>query len=144
MPTGIVEHEAITHLINDGHLVICTGGGGIPVMHDEGKLKGVEAVIDKDMSAALLARQIDADALLILTDSGGVFLDWGKPTQRQLPFTNPDELATYEFEAGSMQPKIDASCEFLEQGGKVVGIGSLEDGLRILEGTAGTSITNLN
>ncbi|UPQ87799.1 carbamate kinase [Vibrio sinaloensis] len=140
-PTGIVEHEAITALIEQGHLVICTGGGGIPVKRENGKLVGVEAVIDKDMSAAFLAKQLDADALLILTDADAVYLDWGKPTQHALRGTTPTELAKYEFDAGSMGPKIEASCEFIKQGGKVVGIGSLEDGLRILQGTAGTNIT---
>ncbi|WP_428773267.1 carbamate kinase [Vibrio sp.] len=140
-PTGIIEHEAITKLISEGHLVICTGGGGIPVKRENGKLVGVEAVIDKDMSAAFLARQLDADALLILTDADAVYLDWGKPTQHALRSTTPSELAKYQFDAGSMGPKIEASCEFIRQGGKVVGIGSLEDGLRILQGTAGTNIT---
>ncbi|CAK4070640.1 carbamate kinase [Vibrio sp. MarTm2] len=140
-PTGIIEHEAITALIEQGHLVICTGGGGIPVKRENGKLVGVEAVIDKDMSAAFLAKQLDADALLILTDADAVYLDWGKPTQHALRGTTPTELAKYEFDAGSMGPKIEASCEFIKQGGKVVGIGSLEDGLRILQGTAGTNIT---
>ncbi|MEL7291174.1 MAG: carbamate kinase [Pseudomonadota bacterium] len=140
-PTGIVEHEAINALIEQGHLVICTGGGGIPVKRENGKLVGVEAVIDKDMSAAFLAKQLDADALLILTDADAVYLDWGKPTQHALRGTTPTELAKYEFDAGSMGPKIEASCEFIKQGGKVVGIGSLEDGLRILQGTAGTNIT---
>lgn len=140
-PTGIIEHDAITKLIDEGHLVICTGGGGIPVKRENGKLVGVEAVIDKDMSAAFLAKQLDADALLILTDADAVYLDWGKPTQQALRSTNPTELAQYEFDAGSMGPKIEASCEFIKQGGKVVGIGALEDGLRILQGTAGTNIT---
>ncbi|MCG9684643.1 carbamate kinase [Vibrio sp. Isolate23] len=140
-PTGIIEHEAITKLIDEAHLVICTGGGGIPVKHENGKLVGVEAVIDKDMSAAFLAKQLNADALLILTDADAVYLDWGKPTQHALRSTNPTELAQYQFDAGSMGPKIEASCEFVKQGGKVVGIGSLEDGLRILQGTAGTNIT---
>ncbi|AIW20230.1 carbamate kinase [Vibrio coralliilyticus] len=140
-PTGIIEHEAITKLIDEGHLVICTGGGGIPVKKENGKLVGVEAVIDKDMSAAFLAKQLNADALLILTDADAVYLDWGKPTQHALRSTNPTELAQYQFDAGSMGPKIEASCEFVKQGGKVVGIGSLEDGLRILQGTAGTNIT---
>ncbi|MGY3570951.1 carbamate kinase [Vibrio sp. SCSIO 43135] len=140
-PTGIVEHQAITKLIDEGHLVICTGGGGIPVKKEHGKLVGVEAVIDKDMSAAFLAKQLDADALLILTDAEAVYLDWGKPTQHALRSTTPTELAKYQFDAGSMGPKIEASCEFIKQGGKVVGIGSLEDGLRILQGEAGTNIT---
>lgn len=140
-PTGIVEHEAITQLIDAGHLVICTGGGGIPVKKENGKLVGVEAVIDKDMSAAFLAKQLDADALLILTDADAVYLDWGKPTQHALRSTTPNELAKFEFDAGSMGPKIEASCEFIQQGGKVVGIGALEDGLQILQGQAGTNIT---
>ncbi|NOH35752.1 carbamate kinase [Vibrio chagasii] len=140
-PTGIVEHEAITQLIEAGHLVICTGGGGIPVKKEHGKLVGVEAVIDKDMSAAFLAKQLNADALLILTDADAVYLDWGKPTQHALRNTTPSELAKFEFDAGSMGPKIEASCEFIQQGGKVVGIGALEDGLQILQGQAGTNIT---
>ncbi|WP_135384676.1 carbamate kinase [Vibrio tasmaniensis] len=140
-PTGIVEHEAITQLIDAGHLVICTGGGGIPVKKENGKLVGVEAVIDKDMSAAFLAKQLDADALLILTDADAVYLDWGKPTQHALRSTTPSELAKFTFDAGSMGPKIEASCEFIQQGGKVVGIGALEDGLQILQGQAGTNIT---
>ncbi len=140
-PTGIVEHDAITQLIDAGHLVICTGGGGIPVKKENGKLVGVEAVIDKDMSAAFLAKQLDADALLILTDPEAVYLDWGKPTQHALRSTTPSELAKFTFDAGSMGPKIEASCEFIQQGGKVVGIGALEDGLQILQGQAGTNIT---
>ncbi|MFA0114461.1 carbamate kinase [Vibrio sp. 10N.261.46.E11] len=140
-PTGIVEHEAITQLIEAGHLVICTGGGGIPVKKESGKLVGVEAVIDKDMSAAFLAKQLNADALLILTDADAVYLDWGKPTQHALRSTTPSELAKFTFDAGSMGPKIEASCEFIQQGGKVVGIGALEDGLQILQGQAGTNIT---
>ncbi|NOH85081.1 carbamate kinase [Vibrio sp. 03-59-1] len=139
-PTGIIESDAITTLIDQGHLVICTGGGGIPVKEENGKLVGVEAVIDKDMSAAFLAKQLDADALLILTDADAVYLDWGKPTQHALSATTPSELSQYEFDAGSMGPKIEASCEFINQGGKLVGIGALEDGLRILKGEAGTNI----
>ena len=139
-PTGIVEDEAITSLIEKGHLVICTGGGGIPVKEENGKLIGVEAVIDKDMSAAFLAKQINADALLILTDADAVYLDWGTPTQKALRSTTPNELSNYQFDAGSMGPKIEASCEFIKQGGKLVGIGALEDGLDILNGIAGTNI----
>ncbi|WP_415720136.1 carbamate kinase [Photobacterium ganghwense] len=140
LPTGIVENDAITTLIKQEHLVICTGGGGIPVKKENGKLTGVEAVIDKDMSAAYLAQQLHADALLILTDADAVYLDWGKPTQKALRSTTPRELAQYAFDAGSMGPKIDASCEFINKGGKLVGIGSLEDGLAILKGEAGTNI----
>ncbi|WP_375751465.1 carbamate kinase [Vibrio sp. HN007] len=140
LPTGIVEHDAITTLIDQDHLVICTGGGGIPVKIEDGKLVGVEAVIDKDMSAAFLAKQLHADALLILTDADAVYLDWGKPTQEAIRTATPTELSKIEFDAGSMGPKIDASCEFVKSGGKLVGIGALSDGLSILKGEAGTNI----
>ncbi|HIF9502379.1 TPA: carbamate kinase [Photobacterium damselae] len=140
LPTGIIEKDAINTLIENDHLVICTGGGGIPVKHENGQLIGVEAVIDKDMSAAFLAKQLEADALLILTDADAVYLDWGKPTQKALSSTTPSELSQYTFDAGSMGPKIEASCEFIKQGGKLVGIGSLADGLRILKGERGTNI----
>lgn len=140
-PVGIIEDQAITTLLNSGHLVICAGGGGIPVKYENGKLTGVEAVIDKDMSAALLAKQLHADALLILTDTDAVYLNWGQSTQHALRTTNPGELSQHQFDEGSMGPKIQASCEFLQQGGNIVGIGALEDGLRILQGQAGTLIT---
>ncbi|HIF9118181.1 TPA: carbamate kinase [Photobacterium damselae] len=140
LPTGIIEKDAINTLIENDHLVICTGGGGIPVKHENSQLVGVEAVIDKDMSAAFLAKQLEADALLILTDADAVYLDWGKPTQKALSSTTPSELSQYTFDAGSMGPKIEASCEFIKQGGKLVGIGSLADGLRILKGERGTNI----
>lgn len=139
-PIGIVECDAIETLIKRDHLVICTGGGGIPVKRENNKLVGVEAVIDKDMSAAYLAKQLNADALLILTDADAVYLDWGKATQKAISNTTPRALAQYSFDAGSMGPKIEASCEFIKQGGKLVGIGALHDGLEILKGLAGTNI----
>ena len=120
LPQRIVEGDAIETLIAQGHLIICTGGGGIPVTWDGQSLTGIEAVIDKDMSAA--------------------YLDWGKPTQRPLRVTSPDELAGVKFDAGSMGPKVEASCEFVKATGGMVGIGSLEDGLAILKGEAGTNI----
>ena len=140
LPQRIVEGDAIETLIAQGHLIICTGGGGIPVTWDGQSLTGIEAVIDKDMSAAYLAKQIKADALLILTDADAVYLDWGKPTQHPLRVTSPDELAGVKFDAGSMGPKVEASCEFVKATGGMVGIGSLEDGLAILKGEAGTNI----
>lgn len=140
-PTGIVESTAITKLIESGNLVICTGGGGIPVIKQNGKLTGIEAVIDKDMSAAYLARQLNADALLILTDADAVYTHWGTPQQQAIRATTPQQLSQYQFDEGSMGPKIAASCEFVKQGGQLVGIGALQDGLRILEGKAGTCIT---
>jgi len=140
LPQRIVEGDATETLIAQGHLIICTGGGGIPVTWDGQCLTGIEAVIDKDMSAAYLAKQIKADALLILTDADAVYLDWGKPTQHPLRVTSPDELAGVKFDAGSMGPKVEASCEFVKATGGMVGIGSLEDGLAILKGEAGTNI----
>lgn len=139
-PIGIVECDAIETLIKRNHLVICAGGGGIPVKRENNKLVGVEAVIDKDMSAAYLAKQLNADALLILTDADAVYLDWGKATQKAITSITPRALAHYHFDAGSMGPKIEASCEFINQGGKLVGIGALDDGLKILKGLAGTNI----
>lgn len=141
-PTRIVESDAITTLIAEGHMVICTGGGGIPVIEKDNQFIGIEAVIDKDMSAAFLAKQIHADALLILTDANAVYTDWGKPTQTALTHTTPDELKAFSFDAGSMGPKINASCDFIRHGGQFVGIGALQDGLRILDGMAGTQITH--
>ncbi|MCF5872291.1 carbamate kinase [Aeromonas veronii] len=140
LPQRIVEGDAIETLIAQGHLIICTGGGGIPVTWDGQSLTGIEAVIDKDMSAAYLAKQIKADALLILTDADAVYLDWGKSTQRPLRVTSPDELAGVKFDAGSMGPKVEASCEFVKATGGMVGIGALDDGLAILKGEAGTNI----
>ena len=144
LPRRIVEGDAIETLIAQGHLIICTGGGGIPVTWDGQCLTGIEAVIDKDMSAAYLAKQIKADALLILTDADAVYLDWGKPTQHPLRVTSPTELAGVKFDAGSMGPKVEASCEFVKATGGMVGIGSLEDGLAILKGEAGTNIVATN
>ncbi|RFM69960.1 carbamate kinase, partial [Salmonella enterica] len=89
-PKRIVENDAIRALISRDHLVICNGGGGVPVVEKADGYHGIEAVIDKDLSAALLASQIHADALLILTDADAVYLDWGKPTQRPLAQVTPE------------------------------------------------------
>ncbi|WJV64015.1 carbamate kinase [Pectobacteriaceae bacterium C52] len=140
-PQRIVESDAISTLIARDHLVICNGGGGVPVVRNhEGQLSGIEAVIDKDLSAAMLARQIKADALLILTDADAVYLDWGKATQRPLDKVTPGDLAGMSFDAGSMGPKIAAACGFVNQCHGVAGIGSLADGAAILAGKKGTLI----
>jgi carbamate kinase len=104
--------------------------------------RGIEAVIDKDLSAALLARQIEADALLILTDADAVYLDWGKPTQRPLAQVTPELLRGMQFDAGSMGPKVAACREFVEACGGIAGIGALADGAEILAGEKGTLIRN--
>ncbi len=120
-PLRILEIDAIRTLVAAGELVVAAGGGGIPVTRDAaGDLAGVEAVIDKDRTAALLARELDASTLLIATDVEAVAADYGKPTQRWLRKLTPDEarrlLAEGHFAAGSMGPKVEAAAEFAEQG----------------------------
>ncbi len=139
-PCNIIEIDAIDALIARGHLVVCTGGGGIPVLRQAGRLQGVEAVIDKDLSAAFLAEQIGADALLILTDADAVYLDWGTPQQRALDKATPDDLAGIAFDAGSMGPKIAAASHFVRYCHAIAGIGALQDAGDILAGRKGTLI----
>lgn len=138
-PRRIVERDAITALIQRDHLVICNGGG-VPVVENASGYHGIEAVIDKDLSAALLARQIEADALLILTDADAVYLDWGKPTQRPLAQVTPALLREMSFDAGSMGPKVAACRAFVEACNGIAGIGALADGAAILAGEKGTLI----
>ncbi|WP_085431934.1 amino acid kinase family protein [Escherichia coli] len=135
-----VEVDAIQTLIAHDHLVICNGGGGVPVVEKADGYHGIEAVIDKDLSAALLASQIHADALLILTDADAVYLDWGKPTQRPLAQVTPELLNEMQFDAGSMGPKVTACAKFVSQCRGIAGIGSLADGPEILAGDKGTLI----
>ena len=140
-PKRILEIGVIRLLIEHGVTVICAGGGGIPVIRQkDDSFIGLEAVIDKDHASGLLAREISADALLMLTDVDGVYLGWGTAQQRRLEFTKPDELRPYSFEAGSMGPKVRAAVDFVTGGGKTAGIGRLEDALKILERRAGTII----
>ncbi|HGW5508360.1 TPA: carbamate kinase [Citrobacter koseri] len=139
-PKRIVESDAIRALIARDHLVICNGGGGVPVVEKADGFHGIEAVIDKDLSAALLASQIHADALLILTDADAVYLDWGKPTQRPLAQVTPELLSEMQFDAGSMGPKVTACAEFVSHCQGIAGIGSLADGPAILSGDKGTLI----
>ena len=138
-PKAIVEIETIRTLVDLGVLVVCAGGGGIPVAgNGTGSLHGVEAVIDKDLSAALLALELDADALLLLTDVDGIQLDYGTPLARPLRETTPAGLAALELPAGSMGPKAEAARRFVEHGGRFAAIASLEHAAAALEGTVGT------
>lgn len=140
-PKRIVEIRPIRSLVERGTIVICAGGGGIPTMYDEnGKLCGVEAVIDKDLASALLAEQLGADLLVIATDVDGVYLDWGTPTQAKLGRVTPDALAGLLLPAGSMGPKVDAACAFALHTGNEAVIGSLSDITDIVRGTAGTRV----
>jgi carbamate kinase len=141
LPRRILEIRTIRLLIDAGVVVISVGGGGIPVIvSDDGLIRGVEGVIDKDRAAALLAREIGADALLLLTDVDGVYAGWGTDNQRLLEGTTPEELTALDLEAGSMGPKVEAACQFARETGGLAGIGALGDAAAILAGEAGTRI----
>jgi carbamate kinase len=140
-PRSIVELATIELLVRSGVLVVCVGGGGIPVLADrEGRLHGVEGVIDKDLAATLLARGLEADALLLLTDVAAVEAEWGTPRARELREASVDELRAMDWEPGSMGPKIEAACRFAETTGGLAAIGALEDAGAILRGERGTRI----
>ena len=140
-PLQIIELPAIRLLVESGALVVCTGGGGIPVVRDEhGRLHGVEAVIDKDLAGELLARSLGADFLLMLTDVGGVMTGWGTPEPETIRSATAAELRALEFASGSMGPKVEAACRFVERTGGTAAIGALEDALAIIAGDAGTRI----
>jgi carbamate kinase len=140
-PKRIIELETIRLLLEAGVLVVCTGGGGIPVVETpSGGLRGIEAVIDKDLAAALLAAALAADALVLLTDVDGVYNDWGAPGARLLRRATPAEMRRSLFEPGTMGPKVEAACRFVEATGGMAGIGSLEDAEAILAGRSGTIV----
>ena len=140
-PLRILQASVILRLVDAGVTVICAGGGGIPVVHAaDGMFAGVEAVVDKDLASALLARELDADHLLLLTDVAGVYLDWGSKGQRLIARARPGMLDHRQFPPGSMGPKLQAANEFAVATGKPASIGSLEDAALIVEGKAGTMI----
>jgi carbamate kinase len=145
-PKRIFEIRPVKWLLEKGAIVICAGGGGIPTMYEPGsggkKLIGVEAVIDKDLCSELLARELDADLFIMLTDADAVYLDWGKPEQRAIRSSPAAVLAEFEFAAGSMGPKVQAARHFATTTGKKAAIGALEDLAAIIAGTAGTTITD--
>ena len=141
-PRRIADIGVIRILVEHGVIVICAGGGGIPVVRGAGGgLVGIEAVIDKDWASALLARELGAEALLLLTDVKAVFDGWGSAHPRPFRRTSPQELRRHSFAEGSMRPKVEAACEFVETTGGRAGIGRLSDALAILNGEAGTWIT---
>ena len=142
-PKRIFEIRPIRWLLERGTIVIAAGGGGIPTAYDTGrKLRGIEAVIDKDLCSELLARELDADFFIMATDADAVFVDWGKPTAKAFRRANPAAMQNYSFPAGSMGPKVDAACHFAEATGKRAAIGALKDLAAILRGEAGTTITD--
>lgn len=141
-PQHIFEIRPIKWLLERGAIVICAGGGGIPsVYDDQRKLHGIEAVIDKDLASELLARELDADLFIMATDADAVYLDWNTPQAKAIKRISPDDLKRYEFAAGSMGPKVEAACQFVEQTGKMAAIGALADLKGMAEGVAGTTVT---
>jgi len=140
-PKRIFEIGPIRTLVESTTIVICAGGGGIPTVYDEhGKLRGVEAVIDKDLASALLATDLNADLLVIATDVDGVYTDFGTPDENRLSEVTPDELERHEFPAGSMGPKVEAACGFARATGREAVIGALTDITDIVGGAAGTRV----
>jgi carbamate kinase len=146
-PKRIFEIHAIRSLLERGTVVICAGGGGIPTRYlDEPvpagrRLEGVEAVIDKDLASALLAVDLEADLLAIVTDVDGTYTDWGTPEQRLIRRGTPAALRSHGFAEGSMGPKVLAACQFVERTGKRAVIGSMTDTPALLRGEAGTTVT---
>lgn len=141
-PQRVVETRLIRLLLNSGAIVICAGGGGVPVVrNDEGHLEGVEAVVDKDLTSAVLAEALEADALLVLTDVPCVVRDFGTPTAEPILRSTPAALQRETFPTGSMGPKVDAVCRFVELTGDMAAIGRLEDAVAIINGNAGTIVT---
>jgi carbamate kinase len=147
LPKRIFEIEAITRLLESGCVVICAGGGGIPTTYTGEpapagrRLTGVEAVIDKDLASALLAIDLNADVLAIVTDVDAVYEGWGTPEQRAIRRATPEALSGAEFAAGSMGPKVRAACQFAERTGKAAAIGSIVDTAALVRGEAGTVVT---
>ena len=141
-PRRIVELRTLALLVRADVLVVCSGGGGIPVVRGaDGALRGVEAVIDKDLSAALLATGLGAERLVLLTDVPAVYADWPEPRRRPLRRVRASELDPAAFDAGSMAPKLEAARRFVAAGGRSAHIGALEDALAVSRGDSGTEIS---
>lgn len=142
LPLKIIDDKAIKTLMDAGHIVICCGGGGIPVIAQGEGYQGTEAVIDKDLTAAVLAQSINADHLLILTDADAVYENWGTPQARALRHVTLQELAPFAAPDGAMGPKAAAVMQFVKQTGNTAFIGALKDAPQILTGEKGTCITS--
>jgi len=141
-PTAFVEQAVIELLLAAGQTVVCAGGGGIPVQRStDGQLTGIEAVIDKDFAAALLAESLSADRLVILTDVDAVYLDWGSADAAPIRYITAGDLRRHTFAGGSMGPKVTAVCDFVERTGRKAGIGALSQAEAVLSENAGTLVT---
>jgi carbamate kinase len=143
-PRDILELRAIRLLAEAGFVTICGGGGGIPVTRVDGNYQGVECVVDKDLTSALLAERLAADCLLMLTDVEAVFSAFGTPAARAIRRCRPDELERQDFPAGSMGPKVAAACRFARTGLGPACIGRLDQVGEILAGRAGTTVVAAN
>ena len=141
-PQRVVETRLIRLLLESDAVVVCAGGGGVPVIRDEhGQLRGVEAVVDKDLTSSVLAEALDADFLLVATDVAHVMKDFGLPTEEPIQRATPGSLRALNFTAGSMGPKVEAVCRFVELTGGAAAIGALDDTVEMLAGTTGTIVT---
>jgi carbamate kinase len=146
LPQRIFGIPAIRTLLEGGWIVICSGGGGIPTRYTDEpavpgrRLEGVEAVIDKDLASGLLAAGLGADMLVIATDVDAVYADWGTPDQHPIRRATPAELAEGEYAEGSMAPKVEAACMFVEKTGGTAAIGSIAEIEAVLHGDAGTTV----
>ncbi|HUO71155.1 MAG TPA: carbamate kinase [Solirubrobacteraceae bacterium] len=140
-PRRIVQLDAIRRLVELGFIVVCTGGGGIPVVENgAGRQHGVEAVIDKDLASALLASELGVESLVLATDVDAVYDDYGTPAAHPIARATPAALRARDFAAGSMGPKIEAVCRFVERTGGHGAIGSLDEIDRLLDGRTGTHV----
>ena len=141
-PQRVVETRLIRLLLESGAVVICAGGGGVPVVRGEGgQLQGVEAVVDKDLTTAVLAEALDADMLLVLTDVPAVMREYGTPRSEPISCASPAELRSLDLPQGSMGPKVEAICRFVELTGGTAAVGALDDAAAIVCGEAGTLVT---
>ena len=141
-PVQILEIGVIELLVRERVIVVCAGGGGIPVVAvPGGGYEGIEAVIDKDFAGALLATSLNADAFLMLTDVDAVYADWGTSSAWPIHRASPDEMASRSFAAGSMGPKVEAACRFVRANSGFAAIGSLADAGAMLRGEAGTMVS---
>ena len=139
-PVRVVESAAINQLMNAGYSVICAGGGGIPVLEQQGQYRGISAVIDKDYTSALLAADLKLDALLLLTNVEALYENWNQPTARAVRLAGCDSLREFGLQDGSMGPKVEAACCFVRESGAFAGIGRLTEAQAILEERRGTRI----
>jgi carbamate kinase len=142
LPRRIFQIRPVKWLLEHGCIVICAGGGGIPTMYGaDGKLRGAEAVVDKDRASALLARELDVDLFIMATDAEAVYLDWGTPGRRAIRRASPDALAAHSFADGSMGPKVEAAIDFAGRTGRTAAIGTMSALVAIVRGEAGTQVT---